>query len=166
MYVGHCANGDGMDRGVHCLECCRAEGPGSDFHGRPEVITRLKLAYKAAMQKNKYDLILKCDDNTRINYNNFVLFLRSIDYSARAVYGQCVKTSWEPRPFCGGGAGVLAPTSLIQDMLLRWPRLGPEDVAFSNLASDLGARLINIAGFEPECTKPYIASITLHHCYK
>lgn len=127
------------------------------------------------MQKNKaYDLIFKCDDDTRINYNNFMRFLRSIDCKARAVYGQCVKTSWEPRPFCGGGAGVLVPTSLIQahtlalslSRLLRWPRLGPDDVAFSNLAADLGASLVNIAGFEPECTKPYSASITLHHCFK
>lgn len=166
IYAGYCPPKKAIDAGVRCLPCCAISAGGGADRGKPEMITRLKYAYEVGMAAGNYNFILKCDDDTHINYRNLASFVQTLDPLKRAIYGQCDKVPWEPRPFCGGGAGVLAPIHLLREMLPQWPSLGPEDVALSNLAADMGASLNKINGFEPECSRPFHSSISLHHCIK
>lgn len=151
---------------VECIPCCRAGGTGTDWHGKPGMITRLGYAFRS-INLDDFTHVLKIDDDTRVNYARLTEWLNKSSGLLKSnlnVFGQCRYAPWERTTFCGG-CSVLSHTTLIKQSLMSWPKTGPEDVELSRVQVNLGAKLNNVPGFYEECDKPFESHISLHRCH-
>ncbi|GAM24835.1 hypothetical protein SAMD00019534_080100 [Acytostelium subglobosum LB1] len=78
-------------------------------------------AWKHAQKccSHRSDFYIKVDDDTYVNVERMEKMLLPYDPESVAILGQCIGTPWNPKPFCGGGAGIILPRGGL-DKMMEW----------------------------------------------
>jgi len=126
------------------------------------MLMRLKMAYRS-LPLHKHTHIVKIDDDTRVNWGRLKQTIEQPVFDDPLAVGGKVKTN-APNKYINGGAGVIAHTKLVSDMLKVWPVVAQDDVAFGKRALEMGAVFVHVPSMQQECDLDLRDVTTLHHC--
>lgn len=114
-------------------------------------------------------LVVNCDDDTVYHLDRYLETLRCLPKYELWGLGDCQKAHWEPRSFCGGGASITYPRTLLPYLSTCDSGLGrADDVQVSWCLMDAGAVLINHPTFryaDDYCSNEGYEWVSVHHVF-